>query len=45
MPLGHLTTAVAQTIDPQRLMQRVTDRTLDLIAPADGVMVLSLIHI
>ena len=39
MPWRHLTTAVAQTIDPQRLMQRVTDRTLDLIAPADGVMV------
>src|ERR1039458_3044696 len=39
MPRRHLTTAVAQTIDPQRLMQRVTDRTLELIAPADGVMV------
>jgi GAF domain-containing protein len=30
---------MSQTIDPLRLMQRVTDRTLDLIAPADGVMV------
>jgi EAL domain-containing protein (putative c-di-GMP-specific phosphodiesterase class I) len=28
-----------QTIDPMRLMQRVTDRTLDLIEAADGVMV------
>jgi EAL domain-containing protein (putative c-di-GMP-specific phosphodiesterase class I) len=30
---------MSQTIDPLRLMQRVTDRTLELIAAADGVMV------
>ena len=30
--------AMGQTIDPMRLMQRVTDRTLELIANADGVM-------
>jgi EAL domain-containing protein (putative c-di-GMP-specific phosphodiesterase class I) len=34
-----LTAAMGQTIDPMLLMQRVTDRTLDLIAVADGVMV------
>ena len=34
-----LTAAMGQTIDPMHLMQRVTDRTLDLIAVADGVMV------
>lgn len=34
-----LTAALGQTIDPMRLMQRVTDRTLDLIGNADGVMV------
>jgi EAL domain-containing protein (putative c-di-GMP-specific phosphodiesterase class I) len=34
-----LTVAVGQTIDPMRLMQRVTDRTLELIGAADGVMV------
>ena len=34
-----LTAAMGQTIDPLRLMQRVTDRTLELIAAADGVMV------
>lgn len=34
-----LTATMGQTIDPSRLMQRVTDRTLDLIAAADGVMV------
>jgi GAF domain-containing protein len=34
-----LTAAMGQTIDPMRLMQRVTDRTLDLITVADGVMV------
>ena len=34
-----LTAAMGQTIDPLHLMQRVTDRTLDLIAVADGVMV------
>jgi EAL domain-containing protein (putative c-di-GMP-specific phosphodiesterase class I) len=34
-----LTAAMGQTMDPMRLMQRVTDRTLDLIAAADGVMV------
>jgi EAL domain-containing protein (putative c-di-GMP-specific phosphodiesterase class I) len=30
---------MGQTIDPMRLMQRVTDRTVELIAAADGVMV------
>lgn len=30
---------MGQTIDPMRLMQRVTDRTLELIGAADGVMV------
>lgn len=30
---------MGQAIDPMRLMQRVTDRTLELIAAADGVMV------
>ena len=34
-----LTAAMGHTIDPLHLMQRVTDRTLDLIAAADGVMV------
>src|ERR1039458_10809047 len=34
-----LTAAMGHTIDPMHLMQRVTDRTLDLIAVADGVMV------
>lgn len=34
-----LTAAMGQTIDPMRLMQRVTDRTLELIGAADGVMV------
>jgi EAL domain-containing protein (putative c-di-GMP-specific phosphodiesterase class I) len=34
-----ITAAMSQTIDPMQLMQRVTDRTLDLIAAADGVMV------
>ena len=34
-----LTAAMGQTIDPMRLMQRVTDRTLELITAADGVMV------
>src|ERR1039457_6348792 len=36
---ADLTAAMGQTIDPLRLMQRVTDRTLELIAAADGVMV------
>ena len=36
---ADLTAAMGQTIDPMRLMQRVTDRTLELIAAADGVMV------
>jgi EAL domain-containing protein (putative c-di-GMP-specific phosphodiesterase class I) len=30
---------MGQTIDPTRLMQRVTDRTLELIDAADGVLV------
>jgi EAL domain-containing protein (putative c-di-GMP-specific phosphodiesterase class I)/putative methionine-R-sulfoxide reductase with GAF domain len=34
-----LTAAINQTLDPMRFMQRVTDRTLELIAAADGVMV------
>jgi EAL domain-containing protein (putative c-di-GMP-specific phosphodiesterase class I) len=34
-----LSAALGQTIDPLRLMQRVTDRTLELMAAADGVMV------
>lgn len=38
-PSMDLTAAMGQTIDPMHLMQRVTDRTLDLIAAADGVMV------
>jgi EAL domain-containing protein (putative c-di-GMP-specific phosphodiesterase class I) len=36
---ADLTAAMGQTIDPLRLMQRVTDRTLELIGAADGVMV------
>ena len=36
---ADLTAAMGQTIDPMRLMQRVTDRTLELIGAADGVMV------
>lgn len=36
---ADLTAAMGQTIDPMRLMQRVTDRTLELIEAADGVMV------
>lgn len=32
-----LTAAMGQTIDPMTLMQRVTDRTLELITAADGV--------
>jgi len=36
---ADLTAAMSQTIDPMRLMQRVTDRTLELIGSADGVMV------
>ena len=39
MPSLDLTTAINQTIDPMGLMQRVTDRTLELIAVAEGVMV------
>jgi EAL domain-containing protein (putative c-di-GMP-specific phosphodiesterase class I) len=31
--------AVGEAVDPMRLMQRVTDRTLELISGADGVMV------
>jgi EAL domain-containing protein (putative c-di-GMP-specific phosphodiesterase class I) len=34
-----LSAAMGRTIDPMRLMQRVTDRTLELIGAADGVMV------
>jgi EAL domain-containing protein (putative c-di-GMP-specific phosphodiesterase class I) len=36
---ADLTAALYETVDPVRLMQRVTDRTLELIAPADGVMI------
>ena len=36
---SDLTAAIGQTIDPLRLMQRVTDRTVELIGAADGVMV------
>jgi EAL domain-containing protein (putative c-di-GMP-specific phosphodiesterase class I) len=36
---ADLTDAMGQTIDPLRLMQRVTDCTLELIGAADGVMV------
>jgi EAL domain-containing protein (putative c-di-GMP-specific phosphodiesterase class I) len=39
MRAADLTAALGQTIDPTRLMQRVTDRTLELIDAADGVMV------
>src|ERR1019366_9310137 len=38
-PSTDLAAAMDHTIDPMHLMQRVTDRTLDLIAVADGVMV------
>ena len=34
-----LTTAMSQAVDPMYLMQRVTDRTLELIGVATGVMV------
>ena len=34
-----LTAAMSQAIDPMRLMQRVTDRTLELISTANGVMI------
>ncbi len=34
-----LKAAMDQKVDPMRLMQRVADRTLDLIEAADGVMV------
>ncbi|HTW20515.1 MAG TPA: EAL domain-containing protein [Mycobacteriales bacterium] len=36
---SDLTAAIGQTIDPLRLMQRVTDRTVELIDAADAVMV------
>ncbi|HEX3824851.1 MAG TPA: EAL domain-containing protein [Mycobacteriales bacterium] len=36
---ADLTAAIGETIDPMRLMQRVTDRTLELISAANGVMV------
>jgi len=36
---ADLTAAVGEAIDPMRLMQRVTDRTLELIAAANGVMI------
>jgi len=36
---ADLTAAVGEAIDPMRLMQRVTDRTLELIAAAEGVMI------
>ncbi|MHB1509717.1 MAG: sensor domain-containing phosphodiesterase [Acidimicrobiales bacterium] len=36
---ANLRAAIDQTINPMRLMQRVTDRTLDLIEAADGVMI------
>lgn len=36
---ADLAEAMSQIIDPTRLMQRVTERTLELIATADGVMV------
>jgi 3-dehydroquinate synthase class II len=39
MPSLDFTTAINQTIDPMGLMQRVTDRTLELIDVAEGVMV------
>jgi EAL domain-containing protein (putative c-di-GMP-specific phosphodiesterase class I) len=40
MAMGRdFTAAVSEVIDPTLLMQRVTDRTLDLVAAADGVMV------
>jgi EAL domain-containing protein (putative c-di-GMP-specific phosphodiesterase class I) len=37
--VSDLSAAMDQTIDPMRLMQRVTDRTLELIEAADGVLV------
>ena len=36
---ADLSEAMSQIIDPSRLMQRVTESTLELIAAADGVMV------
>ncbi len=36
---ADLTAAAGEAIDPMRLMQRVTDRTLELIAAANGVMI------
>lgn len=39
MRVPDLTTAMGQTIDPMGLMQRVADRTMELIPAADGVMV------
>ena len=36
---GEFTTAMNEVVDPMLLMQRVTDRTLELVAAADGVMV------
>jgi EAL domain-containing protein (putative c-di-GMP-specific phosphodiesterase class I) len=36
---ANLVAAINQTVDPMRFMQRVTDRTLELISGADGVMV------
>lgn len=40
MAIGSdFTAAVSAVIDPTALMQRVTDRTLELVAAADGVMV------
>ena len=36
---GGYKTAMTEACDPMLLMQRVTDRTLDLVSAADGVMV------
>jgi EAL domain-containing protein (putative c-di-GMP-specific phosphodiesterase class I) len=36
---ADLAEAMGEAIDPMRLVQRVTDRTLELIAAADGAMV------
>ncbi len=39
MKSASLVATVSETIDPQGVIQRVTDRTLELIGPAQGVMV------
>jgi EAL domain-containing protein (putative c-di-GMP-specific phosphodiesterase class I) len=36
---AHLITALSEAVHPMNVMQRITDRTLELMAPAFGVMV------